>query len=105
MAIPNKNGEKEYKAMHGFQIQKRMCATCIYRKNSPLDIKALEKQVADRYGGFRTFRACHHASRKVCCRGFWNRHKDKFQLGQIAQRFGAVVFVTVDTLKERIRRR
>jgi hypothetical protein len=82
------------------QVQSRMCETCIYKKNSPLNLKTLEKQVTDRYGFFKTFRACHHAGRKVCCRGFWNRHKDKFQLGQIAQRLNMVKFVTVDTLKE-----
>jgi hypothetical protein len=32
----------------------------------------------------------------MCCRGFWNRHKDKFALGQIAQRLGWVVFIKGD---------
>jgi len=80
------------------KVQRKMCATCIYRKDSPLDIKELERQVADRLGGFRTYRACHHAGTDVCCRGFWDRHKDKFQLGQIAQRLGFVRFVDVDEL-------
>lgn len=80
-----------------FKVQKKACATCIYRKDSTLDIKRLEAQVADKYGGFKGHRVCHH-SHDVCCRGFWNRHKDKFQLGQIAQRLKMVVFVNVDTL-------
>ena len=79
----------------GFRVQSKACATCIYRKDSPLNIKALEAQVADGYGGFRGHRICHH-SKDVCCRGFWNRHKDKFQLGRIAQRLGMVRFVKVD---------
>jgi hypothetical protein len=83
-----------------FKVQKKSCSTCIYRKDSPLDLKLLEAQVADKYGGFKGHRICHH-SKDVCCRGFWNRHKDKFQLGQIAQRMGWVRYVEVDTLKEK----
>ena len=29
----------------------------------------------------------------ACCRGFWNRHKDEFAVGQVAQRLGLVVEV------------
>ena len=81
--------------MTNFEVQKRACSTCIYRKDSPLDIKELEAQVADKFGGFRTYRVCHHSD-TACCRGFWNRHKDEFQLGQIAQRLKLVVFVSHD---------
>lgn len=84
------------------EVQSKPCSTCIYRKDSPLDIDKLEADVADKYGGFSEYRVCHHAVRKskVCCRGFWNRHKDKFALGQIAQRLGLVRFVTVDTINK-----
>ena len=80
-----------------------MCATCIYRPDSPLDLKKLEDDVRERVRGkpidfFKGYRICHH-SKNVCCRGFWQRHKDKFQLGQMAQRLGLVEFVEVDTLK------
>ena len=80
-----------------FKVQKRACSTCIYRKDSLLDLKKLESQIADRYGDFNGHRICHHSD-DVCCREFWNRHKDKFALGQIAQRLKAVVFVKVDKL-------
>lgn len=80
-----------------FKVQKKMCATCIYRDDSPFDIQNLEKQVADNYGGFNGHRICHH-SKDVCCAGFWKRHKDEFAGGQIAQRLGAVDFVTVDDI-------
>lgn len=85
-----------------FKVQSKACSTCIYRKDSSLDITVLEAQIADKYmpGYFSGHRICHH-SNDVCCRGFWNRHKDKFSLGQIAQRLGFVKFVTVDTLKEK----
>ena len=80
------------------RVQKKQCETCIYRKDSPLDLKELEAAIADPYGGFKGHRICHH-SKDACCQGFWKRHKDKFQLGQIAQRLNMVLFVQDDTLK------
>lgn len=79
-----------------FKVQAKPCPTCIYRKDSPLDLRKLEGDVADPYGGFVGHRICHH-SNDVCCRGFWNRHKNKFALGQVAQRLGLVRFVKIDT--------
>lgn len=81
----------------GFQIQKRMCKTCIYRSDSTLDIEKLENDVRDPHMGFKGHRTCHHSD-NVCCRGFWDRHKDEFAVGQIAQRLNCVEFVDVDTL-------
>lgn len=81
-----------------FKVQKKACSTCIYRKDSKLDLKHLEEQVKDKWGFFKGHRVCHHSD-DVCCRGFWNRHKNDFQLGQLAQRLKAVLFVEVDTLK------
>ncbi len=81
-----------------FQVQKRMCATCIYRPDSSLDLKKLEDDVCDKYVGFKGFRVCHHAPKRssICCRGFWEAHKDEFPAGQIAQRLNCVEFVDVD---------
>lgn len=81
-----------------FKVQKKSCSTCIYRKDSPLDLKKLEDDVRDKYMGFKGHRVCHHSD-DICCRGFWNKHKNEFALGQIAQRFGMVQFVEVDTLQ------
>lgn len=81
-----------------FKVQQRMCPSCIYRPDSPLDLKKLEDDVRDPYMGFKGHRICHH-SKDVCCRGFWEAHKDEFQAGQIAQRLGLVQFVDVDILK------
>lgn len=86
----------------GFKVQKRQCPTCIYRPESICDLAQLEAQVADEHGGFKGHRICHHSD-DVCCRGFWQAHKDEFPAGQIAQRLGWVKFVEVDTLKERVR--
>lgn len=84
-----------------FKVQAKQCATCIYHKDSPLDLQKLEADIADPYmkGHFKGHRVCHH-SEDVCCRGFWNRHKDDFDAGQLAQRLNMVQFVNVDTLKE-----
>ena len=82
------------------RVQSKSCATCIYRKDSTLNLKSLEDAVRDKYVGFKGHRICHH-SKDAVCRGFWNRHKDEFTLGQIAQRLGLVEFVHDDTLKGR----
>lgn len=85
-----------------FQVQQRMCPTCIYRPDSALDLARLEAQVADPRmpGHFAGYRECHHAPRGsgVCCRGFWQAHRDHFDAGQLAQRLGLVEFVDVDAL-------
>ena len=80
--------------MTGFRVQAKQCSTCIYRKDSPLDLARLEEEARRK----DTYRICHH-SKDVCCWGFWQKHKNDFNLGRIAQRLGAVMFVTVDRLK------
>lgn len=85
--------------MSGFEVQKTPCNTCIYRRDSPLDLKKLESEIADGRGGFKSFRCCHHSD-SACCRGFWNRHKDNFTLGQIAQRLNFVVEVKHDKFQK-----
>jgi hypothetical protein len=81
-----------------FRVQRVMCATCIYRPDSRLNLKKLEDDVRDPHMGFKGCRICHH-SKDVCCRGFWEAHKDEFPAGQVAQRLGMVEFVDVDTLQ------
>lgn len=85
-----------------FKVQKKRCRTCIYNPNSPLDLEKLEDDVRDEYIGFKGHRVCHHApdDSGVCCKGFWDAHKDEFQAGQIAQRLNMVEFVNVDTHKD-----
>lgn len=84
------------------KVQRVRCSTCIYRKDSSLDLRALEDAVRDprMEGFFKGYRECHHAKRGagVCCRGFWDHHRDNFTLGQIAQRLGMVEFVEEDVL-------
>ena len=80
-----------------FLIQQKQCATCIYRDDSPLDLEQLESEIRDQHGFYSGHRTCHH-SNDVCCRGFWDQHKNEFNMGQIAQRLGFVEFINVDTL-------
>ena len=75
-----------------FKVRRKACKTCIYRKDSPLDLAALEAAVKDEHGFFSRWRICHHED-GVCCRGFWNRHGDAFPAGQLASRLGLVRFV------------
>ena len=79
------------------KVNSKQCKTCIYRPSSPLDLKKLEAEIADPHmeGFFKGHRICHH-SEHLCCRGFWNRHKDHFTAGQLAQRFGLVELETAD---------
>lgn len=75
-----------------------MCKTCIYRPDSPLEIEELERQVRDKHVGFSSYRVCHHSD-DACCRGFWERYRNEFALGQVAQRLQCVEFVSVDLLR------
>ena len=76
------------------RVQRRQCSTCIYRPDSALDIAALEEAIKDprMEGHFKGSRTCHH-SRDAVCAGFWARHKDNYDAGQLAQRLLLVEFV------------
>ncbi len=89
--------EELEQAVGQLRVQRRQCATCIYRADSPFDLAALEAEVRDPHMGFKAHRICHHSNDAVC-RGFWNRHKDEFAAGQIAQRLSLMAFVDDDTL-------
>jgi hypothetical protein len=85
-----------------FKVQAKICSTCIYKAGFGWRLADLLEQIADKRAGFGFvgYRSCHHTPDEsgVCCRGFWNAHKDDFQSGQIAQRLGLVEFVDVDDM-------
>ena len=85
------------RAIGPLRVQRRQCDTCIYRPDTHFDLAQLEAEVRDEHMGFKGYRICHHSD-DACCRGFWNRHKDEFPAGQIAQRLELVSFVDDDTL-------
>lgn len=76
------------------EVIKNACSTCIYRKDSVLNLNELEEQIKDKNmeGYFNGYRICHNHNKAVC-RGFWNQHKNDFDLGQLAQRLGLVIEV------------
>ena len=80
------------------RVASEQCSTCIYHANSPLDLKRLEAEIADprMAGFFKGYRVCHSSQDDsgTCCRGFWNKHRDHFTAGQVAQRLGLVKMVT-----------
>lgn len=88
-----------------FAVRETMCESCIYRPDSSLDIVSLEDQVRDpkMAGHFKGFRMCHTPKRMsgLVCRGFWDRHRDHFDGGQLAQRLGIVEFTNVPRKRER----
>ena len=86
-----------------FKVQAKVCETCIFTwPRAELD--RLLEQIADPAfpGFFASYRVCHHARADsgICCRGFWNAHKNDFNAGQIAQRLKLVEFVDVDDMED-----
>lgn len=83
------------------RVQRKTCATCIFTHSMWREgqLETLLDEIRDpRMAGFFTsFRVCHH-SRDAVCAGFWARHRDDFQAGQLAQRLNLVEFVHDDTL-------
>jgi hypothetical protein len=83
-----------------FLVQKQQCSTCIFRPENAGMLPQLLVQIRDPKfkDHFKSYRVCHHSD-VACCAGFWARHKDHFDLGQIAQRLDLIEFVNHDTLK------
>jgi len=81
------------------KVQRRQCKTCIYQPKhwAPEYLAFLLHEISDprMTGHFKGFRVCHHSQNAVCA-GFWARHKDDFDSGQIAQRLGLVHVVDED---------
>lgn len=84
------------------KVQRRQCATCIFKAEHwrPGQLEALLDEIRDpkMAGFFEGYRICHHSKEAVCA-GFWARHKDDFQAGQLAQRLGLVELVEHDSLR------
>ena len=75
------------------RVKARQCATCIFRQGTGMHprLDALLDEIRDPYAPdqFIDYRLCHDGD-DACCRGFWRRYKDRFTLGQLAQRWGLV---------------
>ena len=84
----------------GLKVRTTQCATCIYRPDSALasSLDALEAEAADPAmpGHFALWRACHttrYDTADVVCAGFYERHRDRCTLLQLASRLGGIVQV------------
>jgi len=84
---------------YGFKVQASQCATCIYRADSPLDVRKLEADITEEYGAIVGWRICHH-SMEVCCRGFYDQHKTSCAAIRVAQLIDGVSFVDVDGMPD-----
>lgn len=86
-----------------FRVQKRMCKTCIYRPDSPLDVEKLEAQVMGEDGMFKTHRQCHHTEgTPACCAGFWAKNGDRYPLGVAAEKLIGIEYVDLDELETKM---
>ena len=72
------------------RVRKKQCSTCIYRKDSCLNLKELEDAIKDRHGHFSGFRICHHHNDQTCCQGFYARHRRNSTPLQLADRWGLI---------------
>lgn len=79
-----------------FPVRATQCESCIFRPHNRSMLPALLAQVRDPHVPwyFKGFRECHEPKRAsgLCCRGFWDRYRDRFTVGQLAQRLGMVIF-------------
>ena len=80
-----------------FKVQKKKCDQCLFTANKIVDDKR-KREILIETKQSDSFFICHKATLendKVCCRGFWDKHKHDFNLGRIAQRLNCVQMVDV----------
>lgn len=74
------------------EVQSKKCDQCLFSKNLIVSEKRRE-QIIQRCIANDKYFVCHKGSlvsRDVCCRGFWDNFKDRFNLGRIVQRLNMV---------------
>lgn len=80
-------------------IQRQQCDQCLFSRNRIVS----NERAADIIRGCvekDTYFQCHKtqvkgSSQDVCCRGFWDKFKNRFNLGRIAQRLNIVKEVDI----------
>ncbi len=80
-----------------FKVQKRQCNQCLFSENRVVSQKRAESIIKECIRD-DTFFQCHKGTLKnqdICCRGFWDNFKDRFNLGRVVQRIGGPQFVEV----------
>lgn len=86
--------------MSGFKVMDRRCDQCLYGKNKVVS-DARRKQILREITRKDQYFVC-HKSDDVCCRGDFDARAGG-QLGRIAERLGAVNFVSTDDYERRFR--
>jgi hypothetical protein len=81
------------------KVQQKQCATCIFNVRfwSKKELSRFLVEIKDPHmrGHYYTHRICHHSKDAVCAK-FWAQYKDRFNVGQIAQRLNLVEYVDHD---------
>lgn len=83
------------------KVQKEKCNQCLFTKNMVVKNNARRTEIIKGALAKDTFFVCHKSSiakdghGDVCCRGFWDKFKNDFNLGRIAQRLNFVNEVEV----------
>jgi hypothetical protein len=83
-----------------FKVCKGQCDQCLFSDNRIVSLKRAQ-QIIKKCMKEDSFFRCHKEVKgeKICCRGFWNNFKDRFNLGRIVQRLGGPEFVDPKTGK------
>lgn len=80
------------------KVQKEKCSECLFGPNKIVSDGRREAIIKDCVKR-DTFFVCHKGTligmSDLCCRGFWDGFKDRFNLGRIIQRLGGPKEVTV----------
>jgi hypothetical protein len=74
-----------------FKVQKKQCNQCLFGPNKIVS-DARRRQIIKDCVEEDTYFNCHKGTIKgidsLCCRGFWDAFKDRFNLGRVIQRLG-----------------
>ena len=78
-----------------FKVRKHRCKTCIFGSRVNWNLEELLDMIRDPENpeSFTSYRVCHDDQDNVperCCRGFWDKHRNDFLLGRVAQIAGVV---------------
>lgn len=81
------------------RVQKTKCNQCLFTKNRVVSEEVAAKIIKTALKK-DTYFNCHKTQVKglksnVCCKGFWDAHKNNFNLGRVAQRLGIVEKVII----------
>jgi hypothetical protein len=96
-----KTGKTRYLGLM-LKVQKKRCNECLFGDNFVVSCEERRDEVIRDALAKDSYFVCHKSSisnkkkdEDVCCRGYWDAHKDDFNLGRIAQRLGGPYFMTV----------